>query len=392
MPINQTHQSTVLGAGILLLSLFLFTLTAVAQVQPGSRMQMERVQGDEKSNTPAEKPDTLKTEEELYGSFEANYREALRAIETQQFPRARTLLNECLRFNPRHESSLLLSAELHSRAGEPQKALEDFTTLLRLDPSNVDALKQRALLYALLGRHERALEDLDAALKRKPDDALLHYNRALTLQALADDPFSELSIKPKDILEVLDKTLELDPDLLEAYVRRGQHHALHNKPEEALKDFTLVLEHEPNRADVLTMRGQTYSIMEKHEKARADYKRSQNLEPTDKTHRLLAATYFRLGDLDAALEQYDLALDANPGDPALLLQRASVFAMQDNPLDAIDEYSKVLEQNPLNGEALMYRGMMRTLVHDFEQACPDLRKAMQLGQEQARRYLEFYCN
>ncbi|HXX81926.1 MAG TPA: tetratricopeptide repeat protein [Thermodesulfovibrionales bacterium] len=102
----------------------------------------------------------------------------------------------------------------HTKAGEPDKAVREFTEALRKYPNYADAYIGRAGAFALQKKFNEAGEDLKKALEISPDNPIVHYNFAAlySLQNQSDRA-----------LESLDRALDLgfkdyafllkDPDL-----------------------------------------------------------------------------------------------------------------------------------------------------------------------------------
>jgi tetratricopeptide (TPR) repeat protein len=78
-----------------------------------------------------------------------------------------------------------LRASAVRSAGDPVKALEDFSQAVKLEP-NLDNYFQRAATYQLLNDHRRAVEDLTQALLSWPHDPHLYFARAHSRAALGD--------------------------------------------------------------------------------------------------------------------------------------------------------------------------------------------------------------
>jgi len=104
---------------------------------------------------------------------------------------------QALALNPQEQSALLCRALLWDRAGQTDKAIEDYTRLLQLelDPQErVWVLNNRGWAYAQQGDFSAAIRDYDQAITlctadasdRDPCHLKAHLNRALARTALGD--------------------------------------------------------------------------------------------------------------------------------------------------------------------------------------------------------------
>jgi len=179
--------------------------------------------------------------------------------------------------------------------------------------------------------------DLDRAISIDPGNVTyyqyrgtLRYNAQEWLLASADfskiidlstnlDDLRDAYSKRADCYEALGNYTELilDMDWLinNGFGRaamhrwRGHHHYLAGKFEEALKDFSIAYEKEPTN-DSLLRRAQVYYQLKKYENALQDLTHiieSQEHNPNylAAIYRWRGSTYYRLGDDDRALEDFN---------------------------------------------------------------------------------------
>ncbi len=94
-------------------------------------------------------------------------------------------------------------------------------------------------------------------------------------------------------------------------------------------------------------------------------------------YELDAQMYSQRGQHAAAVAAYDRALDAMPGDPALIYDRGIEYANAGNTDAALGDFRKVLAQNPDNVEAMNALGFtLADADRDLPEATRLLRKAL----------------
>jgi tetratricopeptide (TPR) repeat protein len=78
---------------------------------------------------------------------------------------------------PEDETLLLIRGVLHQKAGEYDKAIDDFSEVLKIDSRNRMAYSNRAIAWKQKGQLELALGDYNEALRLDPKSALTWHNR-----------------------------------------------------------------------------------------------------------------------------------------------------------------------------------------------------------------------
>jgi tetratricopeptide (TPR) repeat protein len=94
-----------------------------------------------------------------------------------------------------------------------------------------------------------------------------------------------------------------------------------------------------------------------------------------------------MGDLEAALNDFDAAIMLDKGSAVASLNKSTVLARQNKIEPALSLLDGAIEENP--GTALLYlnRGLIREMIGDLSGACEDWNHAKELGAEQAASYI-----
>jgi tetratricopeptide (TPR) repeat protein len=93
--------------------------------------------------------------------------------------------SHALELNGKLARAYNLRATAVRSAGDPIRALDDFSRAVELEPS-LDNYFQRAATYQLLNDHEHAVEDFNQALAAWPNEPHIYYARAQSRAALGD--------------------------------------------------------------------------------------------------------------------------------------------------------------------------------------------------------------
>ncbi len=255
---------------------------------------------------------------------------------------------------PREAHDYLDRSILYELAGDPDKALADADRALELAPRLAAAFRQRGSIYRGKMDHARAVAEYKQALAVMAphlaadyfDRAWLHnelgdYNRAaadlekaISLGLKSGEVHGELGHAYRNLKNYdkaaphLDEALRLLPTDARLYGERGALSFARGGYEVAIKDYTEALTLNPSDAQAYVNRGDAYFQSGDNRRAVEDY--SQALRRISGGDRgALADVYDRRGVALARLKKYaeatadyNRAIDNDPGDPVLYLNRA----------------------------------------------------------------------
>jgi tetratricopeptide (TPR) repeat protein len=181
-----------------------------------------------------------------------------------------------------------LQHEKHSRAG---KNLKKYTS----GSGNEEKMKRLLLLLVPL--------TLLVAGPAHSEDAMKYFNLGI-----------KSSVTRKKI-EYHTKALELDPNLVEAYEKRGLLHYFQENYEKVIQDYLTYLELAPAKAEAYRMVGMGYLKMASYEPALNYFTRAVELEPQQvEAYANRAETYRLMGLEEEAMNDATRAIELR-GDP-----------------------------------------------------------------------------
>jgi tetratricopeptide (TPR) repeat protein len=240
------------------------------------------------------------------------------------------------------------------------QALESLSGVVRARPSYRDAEK-------LLHRAERGRQGKPSSL-RLPGWAWVciamlmlavgvgaFYTRPYWRPITASEYFERgLSRKTNSSydLAITDFTqaIALQPDYADAYHQRGIIYVDKGFYQQAIEDFTREIEIDAQRTQARSSRASAYMQLQQCDQAIGDYTILIDTFGETKFYSLRAAAYTTKSDFQNAEADYNKAIELNPNDSSLFLQRGNVLAQKgDNPA-AITDFSKVLEISASDSE------------------------------------------
>jgi len=108
------------------------------------------------------------------------------------------------------------------------------------------------------------------------------------------------------VIDLLNKAIDLDPSLEEAYVERGEAHAMLGNHGQAIEDFNEVIELNSRSFKSFRGRANAYSELSNHSQAIIDFTSAIELEPVNypELYYLRGKSHEKLGNRDEAKEDF----------------------------------------------------------------------------------------
>lgn len=242
-------------------------------------------------------------------------------------------------------TALYFSARASARAGDLEKAAQQFADLTDMDPTLTAALEGHGEVADRLGQSELARTKYDiarrlrAAVRRgAPDRPFVLRNRGPFPAEIAAYTSVLLSVKNRALpyvargnallaegrakLALLDYgcALSLKPDSHEITALKAEALLMLGRHEEALRAFDAALAARPDDAEIYGGRAIACLALGRHGAADADWRRQSELLPPERAS-ARACVALRMADYEAALPELQQALEKEPGDPYWQLYR-----------------------------------------------------------------------
>ncbi len=373
---------------------------------------------------------------------ESYFRQGETAFKKDNLMLAEAYYDSCIFILPTHFQAHFSRAIARENTGYPEGAISDYSVLIHLNPEFTEALWSRAVLHYRLQHYDLARQDLYTLLRlpevetnavyfqqRYPDNGV---SKVATLKTMKAQIYNYLGMVAKKLtqydqaLEHFDAALYLEPDNADILVNRAQTFETVGNIASAKKDLQTALSVQPDNS------------LAKYNLARLQEKSASYNELIDTYSSIIQATpafpeayakrglaRMNNGDLKGALSDYDSAILYGSEDPVLWMNRGILQLKSDNPDEAYSDLSKAIGLRPdmenawMNrGNALMKlkryedavrnydmaimyypdfamafynRGIARYNLQQKAEACNDIKKAINLGMEQAASTLRKMC-
>lgn len=276
-------------------------------------------------------------------------------------------MNALSRLAPRDPDVFVTRARIHVKLKDYAAALADYGHAESLTPGDDRILKEKVPVYFEMNQPEKALATLIGDVTRHPDDIevlvlearahilLKAYQKAeqILRQAQTKKPLYAPSylymgvvlVRNRDAsrgLENLNRAIELDPRLVEAYKERARTFMELGSPVRAAADLTTAADLDPADGEIFAFRGLTLIQRRLYNAAIADFSR---------------------------------ALERLPGDPRITYDRAVAYLCEDEPQSALADLDSLLVAKPDAARALSLRGIIRLNSGNSTKAREDFDKA-----------------
>ncbi|KAJ3147872.1 TOM (translocase of outer membrane) complex component [Geranomyces michiganensis] len=259
-------------------------------------------------------------------------------------------------------------AACYSNLGDYDKVIEDCTASLELDSVYVKALNRRAQAYE---RKDRLV------------DALNDYTVMCVLEEFANET----------VLVATDRVLK---QIAHAKAAIQMETRVPRLPSDTfiaafMDSFTLtgkgagkVVAHVPEtKGDKLVQ--DAYRAVVDRKWADAQTAAAAAVESGDLSAYYLPLAYnlratfaFLRGDVDAAFNDLETALEANPNDINSIIKRASIFMERADVERAAAEYDRAIATDPKHADTYYHRGQIRVLTGDNQGAVEDYKRSIEL--------------
>lgn len=239
----------------------------------------------------------------------------------------------------------------YAKKGETERAMADFSKAIELDPSRATSYSNRAQLNLQLGKGDLALSDANRAIDLDSTSASFYLTRAQVYAALGR---SDLASADSDM------AMKQKPSAITCFVR-GYKKFQSGDFAASVDDFDRAVEMEPNLDEAYLFRGEAHSRMFQLELAVADYTLALDRKTSrpDQAHNGRCYALAQVGKTEEALRDCDIALQIAPANPAILDSRGYANLKASRYAAAIRDYDAALKIKPDIATSLYGRGIAK---------------------------------
>jgi putative PEP-CTERM system TPR-repeat lipoprotein len=380
-------------------------------------------------------------------SKEELLQEGKRLSEEGNFRGAVVLYKNALERDVNYIDARVGLAEAYLSSGNFDRAEKEFQKVLLQNPSQTDLLLKLATIYIQKKQPEKALLELDKyhADNKESVESLVLYGRAhgasgdiasaenLFKKALQLDPASvdprlnlaKVFLQKKDFAQAkkyLQEVISIDDKEIEAYYLLANIETSQGNREAALAAYQNIIQVDakqlqafymsgilqmdlgdldaanatvdkiltnfPDRPEGSRLNGLLLYRQGKYEEAKVSLETSLKTQQHLLSYFFLGLSYYGLENYELALNQFQKALDLNPGFERARVLVAMTLLKQKRLDDAIIEVQKVLRANPNNAYAHNILGSAYLADGQYDQGMAELEAATELDPTLADAHLK----
>ncbi|EYE97485.1 putative mitochondrial outer membrane translocase receptor (TOM70) [Aspergillus ruber CBS 135680] len=230
-------------------------------------------------------------------------------------------------------------------------------------------------------------EEAAAAFEKALELGDLGEFEALALNMRAT--FTYLEGNAQGALADLEKSVELQPSLVQSYIKRASLHLELGNKDAAADDFELAITHNKDDPDIYYHRAQLHFILGEFAEAAKDYQKSIDLDRTFiYSHIQLGVTQYKMGSVASAMATFRRSLKNFEEVPDVYNYYGELLLDQQNFSEAIEKFDKAVDMEkqikPMGINVLPLINKALALFqwkHDFQEAENLCQKALIIDPE-----------
>ncbi len=331
--------------------------------------------------------DRIKTEiEQVDKEFSAiqKLEEGNRFYYNGDYDNAINAYTQAIAINPNLAEAYLYRGDVYNLLkNEYDKAIEDYNRAITINPENAEAYKNRGWAYDFKGgvtekfneNHRQAIEDFTRAINLQPDYAGAYAWRGFTYCKQGDeqkafaDFDSAIKINPENFLPY--NLLDITYGLNENFVGK------------VIDYLTKIIGANPQNSQAYFHRGKAYFKRGELDNAIADYDKSIELNPDNaEVYGNRGLALYGKGDLSGAIESFTQGINLAPKDPRTLLvyiNRANAYVGKGDYENAFADFDSVIALDSQNTWAYYNRGLAYKIKGDTDKAVADFKKILEIN-------------
>lgn len=255
-------------------------------------------------------------------------------------------------------------------------------TQAQAQTATADSLHARGLSLFEAGAYPEALDAWNLAIAQAPR-AVYFYQRGLCFAELGNVEASLLALKT---------AVGLDSSLYKAHRALAELYWLKTDLLACLEAVNRALAVVANDPESLFIRGRLHLVYQRYAAAAADFTAYLEQRPADPEGRYMRGKAFRgNAQYTEAIVDYQAALAELPDWPDALNDLGLVLTETHRPAEAIPYLERATALDPSSATAHFNLGIALEQVNRLDEACVAWRKAHDLGDADAFRFVRRYC-
>jgi tetratricopeptide (TPR) repeat protein len=272
---------------------------------------------------------------------------------------------------PKNRDLALIEGYVHTRRGQNEEALADFTRALDADPKMSTGYVNRGFVLNSLKQPEKAAKDFQTAIQLQPGYGEAHLGLA----------FSDLQLhRPRTAVSELDKAKKILGENRVWHLARAEAFRQEQNFKSAEKEYRVALKEDPNDLTTQLALAEALYRLRRYNDAITEYNVALKLSPDNPViYASLAQTNAKLGNRAEALRYINAAEQRGKGQADIFMATGDAFLTMGDRDSAMLRFSRALETEDRMGIRL---AIAQIFVR--EQQWDDARRQVALGFSEAQ--------
>lgn len=286
------------------------------------------------------------------------------AREPTDYTEAQLACEQAIQLRPNEASLWITHSEILLKLEKYPAAIASAERALSLEAQNTIALSHQCLAYAQLGQTETALTFCDQVIELEQTQTSENEQSESQPDEQEDQQNNQQSDQQTNLSSPLERALRY----------RGETLTQAEQYEQALSVYEQLLLADPADSLSLAYRCRTQVSIQRYQEAietcqqaLAGNGRWQAENPSI-AHTALAESYLNLGQVEAAVQSYDLALEADPQNAEIWIAQGQLLQEQRQFTPALTSYTRAVELMPMSSRALLGQCAVMNRLADYEAA------------------------
>jgi len=285
-----------------------------------------------------------------------------------------------LKLNANDYSGHELVVAIYQTVGQSEKAIPYQKKMLELQPDNVSLTNTLSLLYYETHQLDQAFGLLNVLIKNYPKKADFYVSRAGLFLMKGD----QLNAKAD-----YNRAISVDPNNYASYRARGNYYLRISSSNLAMNDFNKAIEllgkdlHEnPQNAPLLLIRAEIMEQINNSQGALAEYENYLKNWPINYTVlKSLAQKYYSLKKWKQAIDSYSLIIENFPLEIGAFFNRGLTYMQSGNSPKALDDLNTAILRNPNEYNYFHLRSAIKSKLGDRAGSTSDLKTTSDILKE-----------
>jgi putative PEP-CTERM system TPR-repeat lipoprotein len=326
-----------------------------------------------------------KTADELVANFpkrsDGQRLKGLVSYHRKNYTEAMGYLQNSLKIMPTLEGYHFLGLCYYNR-GELESALSQFRKILDNVPTSRQARLMTGAILLTQKRTDDAVNEIQKVLQKDDGDAAAHnlLGNAYMAKGMFEEGMREFN-----------RATRIDPKIVDAYLKKGYFYFSRGKNAEGETELATAVQAAPDVMNSRLLLASYYLRGGNGSKALAVLKSGLTGKKSDAfLYNSIAAVLFSQNKQDEGLKNIQKAKEMDPAFPASYQNLATFYAASGKYKEAVEEYSSLLRNDPLNYQAMLGLAILHEIKGNDSEALVYYQKAKETRQPTAFLALASY--